>query len=413
VPEIVEERGRTIDVVPFAMHTFRDKKRSIFRSFNEAVESYFLGKVEAAEEEARRAEEREAAEEAARIRAALESKMKEYYKTRDEFSIAAKILAENYVLVREILDEAKTDLESAREKFPQITGTDERRKSIWVLIKPALEEAEPMKIELFLDLSLWDNISYYYEKSKRAKEKIRGAEAAIEVTKEREEKVKKEEGKIVPEKKIEAESKARAWYEKFRWFRSSEGFLVVAGRDATTNEVLIGKYTEPADLVLHAEIAGSPFAAIKTEGKSAGDATLKEAGEFVASYSRAWRAGVGIADVFWVKPEQLSKKTPAGEFMGKGSFVVSGKKNTMRSELRLAIGFSEGKIVAGPRDSVAKITNKLAVITPGETKSAELAKQIKTALFQQASEEEKEALKKIKLQDIQQYIPFGKGSLAK
>ena len=59
----------------------------------------------------------------------------------------------------------------------------------------------------------------------------------------------------------------REWYEKFRWFTSSDGFLVVAGKDTVSNEVLIKKYAKQEDVVFHAEISGAPFTVVKTEGK--------------------------------------------------------------------------------------------------------------------------------------------------
>jgi len=40
--------------------------------------------------------------------------------------------------------------------------------------------------------------------------------------------------KPLQKKKVELEN--RQWYEKFRWFTSSEGFLVVAGKDTVSNE---------------------------------------------------------------------------------------------------------------------------------------------------------------------------------
>ena len=64
----------------------------------------------------------------------------------------------------------------------------------------------------------------------------------------------------------------KQWYEKFRWFTTSDGFLVVAGKDTVSNEVLIKKYTKQEDVVFHAEITGSPFVVIKAEGKEISEA---------------------------------------------------------------------------------------------------------------------------------------------
>ena len=130
-------------------------------------------------------------------------------------------------------------------------------------------------------------------------------------------------------RKVERENKE--WYEKFRWFTSSDGFLVVAGKDTVSNEVLVKKYTSQEDAVFHAEISGAPFAVVKAEGKTISEQTLHEAGEFAASFSRAWRENAGSADVYWVKLDQLSKSGPSGESVPHGAFAVVGKRNWTRS----------------------------------------------------------------------------------
>ena len=68
------------------------------------------------------------------------------------------------------------------------------------------------------------------------------------------EKIKEEEQVKRPNIEIK-----REWYEKFRWFISSEGFLVIGGRDATSNEIVIKKHADKNDLVFHTDIKGSPF----------------------------------------------------------------------------------------------------------------------------------------------------------
>ena len=83
-----------------------------------------------------------------------------------------------------------------------------------------------------------------------------------------EERIKKlEENKVDPmdaPKKIEKRVKIeRKWYEKFRWFESSDGFLVIGGRDATSNEIVVKKHVEPNDVVFHADVQGAPFFVIK------------------------------------------------------------------------------------------------------------------------------------------------------
>ena len=120
-----------------------------------------------------------------------------------------------------------------------------------------------MKLVLDTTKSLEENAALYFEKSKKAKRKVEGIEKTIELTKKKmffEEEKKQEQKKYV-------EAPQKKWYMKFRWFISSDGFLCIGGRDATTNEILVKKHTEKTDLVFHTDLAGSPFFVIKAEGK--------------------------------------------------------------------------------------------------------------------------------------------------
>ncbi len=187
--------------------------------------------------------------------------------------------------------------------------------------------------------SIFDNANRYYERGKRAKEKAQGALFALQDSKRKLAKIERELAEaeelksLKPAEMIEALSKRKVemenkeWYEKFRWYISSDGFLVVAGKDTVSNEVLIKKYTSQEDVVFHAEITGSPFVVIKAEGKPISEQALREAGEFAASFSRAWRENLGTADVYWVKVDQLSKSGPSGESVPHGAFFVVGKRN--------------------------------------------------------------------------------------
>ena len=119
---------------------------------------------------------------------------------------------------------------------------------------------------------------------------------------------------------------------------------MVAGKDAVSNEVLVKKYAGDDEPVFHADISGAPFVVVKTEGKAATEQTLVEAGEFAAAFSRAWREGAGSSDVYWVKPSQLTKSGPSGEYVPHGAFAVNGKRNWMHNvPLKLAIGVVEAE----------------------------------------------------------------------
>ena len=235
-----------------------------------------------------------------------------------------------------------------------------------------------MKIKLFLDKSIEENAALYFEKAKKLKRKVEGARISLhkhylkltDLEKKQEKKKKKEQEK---EEKVK---RKKEWYEKFRWFYSSEGFLVIGGRDATTNEIVIKKHTDKEDIVFHASMSGSPFFVIKTEGKKPGKATLEETAQATASYSRAWRLGLASSEVFYVNPDQVTKEAKSGEFMPKGSFMVYGKKNILRPDIKVAIGLKDSQIIGGPVNAVKKHTQLNVTIIQGREKASAIAKKI-------------------------------------
>lgn len=238
-------------------------------------------------------------------------------------------------------------------------------------------------VELVLSIrkSLEENAADYFEKAKKAKKKITGLKQALERFEA--EKTTLEQKKLAElqkehekqeQKTVKREKK---WYEKFRWFISSEGFLCIGGRDATTNEIIIKKHTEPNDIVFHTEAPGSPFFVIKTQGRTPGEATLSEAAEATASYSRAWKLGITATDVYSVAPEQVSKTAKSGEYLAKGAFVIYGKRKYYRPSLQLAVGMTaDGIIMGGPPGAVRKNCQKFVIIKQGGLKASDAAKKI-------------------------------------
>jgi predicted ribosome quality control (RQC) complex YloA/Tae2 family protein len=230
-----------------------------------------------------------------------------------------------------------------------------------------------MRIELDIRKTVEENAAVYFEKAKKAKKKHEGAKKAL-LLGQKKQKAKKAEEQT-PQK-----VKKREWYEKFRWFVSSEGFLVLGGRDATTNEILIKKHTQKNDLVLHAELAGSPFVVIKTQNKKPGSATINEAGEFCASFSRAWKEGYSSAQVYHVKPEQVSKKAKHGEYLAKGSFMIYGKRTYLEPSINVGVGVYNGKVMAGPVSAIKKHCEHYVEIMQGNQKASDVAKKIQKIL---------------------------------
>ncbi|MBU1623263.1 MAG: DUF814 domain-containing protein, partial [Nanoarchaeota archaeon] len=238
-----------------------------------------------------------------------------------------------------------------------------------------------MQIEINLNKTVEENAGTYFNLAKKAKKKLKGAKEALEKTKQELEKLKQQEDKfqIEEEKKQQKKEVKREWYEKFHWFFSSEDFLCIGGKDATSNEIVIKKHTDKEDLVLHTDMAGSPFFVIKN-GQEASEKTIEEAAQAVAVYSRAWKLGHATADVFYVKPDQVSKEAQAGEALAKGSFMVRGKTQYLHPKLEYAIGLIDEQIIGGPLAAIKKRTDKYVVVISGREKKSALAKKIKAKL---------------------------------
>ncbi len=226
-------------------------------------------------------------------------------------------------------------------------------------------------IELDPRLSIFENLDIIYKKIKGLKKKIARLEKQIEENKK---KLREVSDRVAIEKKIIEKRVRKSWYEKFRWFFTSNNFLLIAGKDATSNESLIRKYLEKNDLVFHADIHGSPFGILKN-GQNAGEEDIYEAAKFIASYSRAWKIKLNSLEVYYVYPNQVSKKAPAGEYLPKGSFMIYGPRNYLRVELEIAIGFKED-LIPGVPESVSKKTDKYVILIPGDIKPLEIAKKI-------------------------------------
>jgi predicted ribosome quality control (RQC) complex YloA/Tae2 family protein len=120
-------------------------------------------------------------------------------------------------------------------------------------------------VDVSLDIrkSAQDNASLAYEQAKKSEAKTKGAQKQIDKTIT---KLKDLEAKAVKpdtKEKVPVRIRKKRWYEKFRWFLSSEGHLVIGGRDAKTNERLAKRQMESNDVFLHAALHGAPYIVVK------------------------------------------------------------------------------------------------------------------------------------------------------
>ena len=114
-------------------------------------------------------------------------------------------------------------------------------------------------------------------------------------------------------KVIVKEQISREWYERYRWFITTDGLLVIGGRDASSNSALIRKHLTEHDIVFHAEVHGSFFiiknaAAFAATKEGTINSSLHEVAQATISFSRAWKDGLSSADAYWVMAEQVKRE---------------------------------------------------------------------------------------------------------
>ena len=241
-----------------------------------------------------------------------------------------------------------------------------------------------------------ENASSFYGRAKELAEKEKGARQAIEETRHQIETAGKEQELASSQKSGPKMRRRKEWHEKYRWFYTSGGKLVVAGRDAKQNDLLVAKVMKDGDLFFHADIQGAP-ATILVGGKSASEQEKLEAAQFAASHSSAWKVGAAAVDVYAVEKHQLAKHARGG-FVGAGGFAIEGAREWfLATPLGLAIAQEDGIVVCLPAIH-PKAGGAPVFLLPGSMEKGEAAKKIA-------------ALLKAEIDEILLALPSGKFSL--
>lgn len=318
---LYRREGVTLDVEPYASRRWSDEAgvEPLTRpSFSEAAHEYFSAlpppapKPAAAPPDPRAELERMRERQRAAV-AALEAQ------AREENAKAQSIL-EHYVEAEAALAAGAT---GEGETFDAEVGG---------LVVPLLR-GRPVR----------ESAQRLFEEAKRVQAKLAGARGALAETEARlasAQPVTITSG--APERPSAVRRHKPHWFEKHRWFLSSEGAVVIGGRDAASNDLIVRRYLNERDLYVHADIHGAASVIVKQpppDRPPVGEATLREAAQWAVAFSKAWRGGLASASAFWVRADQVSKAGASGEFVARGAWVVHGTKNVLRDlPLELAVG---------------------------------------------------------------------------
>lgn len=410
---IVLKNAELITVLPFKP-TYLAEKYSLkmFSDFNEALDLFFTEKMKR-ETIAKIAKAKE--REVKRLEYSLEKakKLKEKYsKEAINLRHVGNLILKNIDSISKIIEcFRRRDVRRKEEEAVKICSMEVKEPSIRILGFNRNEgivevEIEGKTVKVSIRKSAYENASKCFEKAKELQRKVSKIEEKIRELKEKIEKLERE----VEYAKVEEKAKVRKkeWYEKYHWIIKGK-YLIIGGRNAEQNESIVKKHLEANDIFIHAEIHGAPAVIIKSKGPAPKD-VIREAALIAAAYSRAWKEGLGVADVYWVWGKQVSKKPPPGEYLPKGAFMIYGKRNYIRNiPLILALGIEKVneslRIIVGSEEHVKEKALAYVILKPGHISPHKLANEIKNILIKKAPKELEPLLKTIPVEEIALRIP--------
>jgi predicted ribosome quality control (RQC) complex YloA/Tae2 family protein len=420
-PRLYEnEDGEVVDATPLPLeeHEAEGYAATAFESFNGAIDEYFHRlerEAEAVEEsgESGRPDFEAEIEKHERIIEQQEQAIQDFEEQAEAEQGKAEMLYGHYDLVDEICSTVReareegvawADIEAKFEQGAEqgiheaeaVVGIDEAAGTVEI-------EIDDTRIEVDPSMGVEKNADRLYTEAKRIREKKEGAQAAIEDTRGDLEEVRERRDRWERTDEDDEDDEAverdylsmtsipirydEKWYERFRWFRTSDGFLVLGGRNADQNEELVKKYMEPSDRFFHAQAHGAPVTVLKaTEPDEAArevdipETSREEAAQFAVSYSSVWKDGKFDGDVYEVAPDQVSKTPESGEYVEKGSFVIRGDREYYRDvPVGVAVGVTcepDTRVVGGPPSAVEPRVETSVRLEPGQYAQNDVAKRI-------------------------------------
>lgn len=369
--------GQIQDLAPIDMLSHSDLEKKHYDSMSQLIDA-FLSQI---------AEEKEEAYVDPRVEklnkriAKQEETLEEYREQCEVYRRKAESLYTEYAKVSELLSvlldqSSKLTWDKLREgavKIPFVTSIDPARNTV-----TGTFAGETVTLDYTKNLDA--NASDLYQKGKAVGEKAKNAETALEESRAELAKLQKGIDKLKAEMAGKTQPTKQFWFERYKWFITSGGRLVIAGRDAHTNDNVVKKHLKDGDLYAHADVHGAPSVIIK-DGAKASDQELREACLFALAQSKSWIAALAEGTAFWAYPDQVSKTPNPGEFVPRGAFIIRGKRNYEHHlPLELAVGEiyyqNARKVMCGPVSCFAN-SDRYLVIKPGKKtgrQSSEMAK---------------------------------------
>ncbi len=351
---VYRREGVAVDATPYASHRWRayGAEESERSTFSDAAHEYFatLTSVPPSPEEAAASERRRELE---RLAGEQERAVADLAAEADRRREDAEAILAHYAEAEAAV--AAVAREPRERRVEVILGG--RTVSVWA------------------DRSPRESAQSLFEEVKRVQSKLAGARAALaETARRRAEPIAPSALRAGgPAGTVPARGRTH-WFERYRWFISSEGAVVVGGRDAASNDLLVKRHLKDGDVYVHADLHGAASVIVKHAADGAAPVTevsYREASQWAVAFSKAWRAGLASASAFWATPEQVTKSGASGEFVARGAWVIHGTKHffyDLPTELALGtiVYAGETRWTVAPPDALRRQGAVLALLAPGD-----------------------------------------------
>lgn len=409
---------------PVIPATLKDVERKDFATMSEAVDEW-MGQYDAHALARREAEALDVASpgrgystdvERLERRLAQQEKALEGFGTKvEKQQEIGHLIQENWTHVEQLLAQIQEAVENlgwdgvkkAIKEIEWIQSVN-AAESTFVAFMPDEEGKPGSQVTLNLNETVHQNAQRFFQSGRKQKDKSAGAIQALEDTRLELSRARKKQAKREASGQIARVKRAkRLWFENHKWTMLPSGHLMVGGRDAKGNDSVVKKHMSLGDRYLHADLHGAPSCSLRNNQgfvvdthppphigddipafrladkieADLDDATTEIAATMALAWSRAWNGGGAHGTVFWVKPGQVSKSAVTGEYVGKGAFVIRGKRTWYKDiDLKMGIGLVAINgiplLMGSTPEHIASICNRYIVISPGREKKEAVANRI-------------------------------------
>ena len=189
-------------------------------------------------------------------------------------------------------------------------------------------------------------------------------------------------------------------YQKYKWFFTSSGLLVIGGKNALQNDELMFRIKDNKEdfIIMHTSEPGSPFCVLYSPASKVKKLDMEEASVFTGCFSRAWKLGKSSAKVDIFNSSQIHKNKD----MNSGTWGVYGEVQRVNIPLSLVFMRQKDILRAVPEKTFERIykskinkskkerSNNISIvkIMPGDIDKSHMFAKLELELDIPLSEEE-------------------------